>query len=60
VDAAAPAGAAPTAEGARYDKEVSIDADTLEPMITYGTNPGMGMRTTTPCRIPRASPTAAA
>jgi len=34
----------PTDEGARYDKEISIDADTLEPMITYGTNPGMGMR----------------
>ena len=34
----------PTDEGARYDKEISIDADALEPMITYGTNPGMGMR----------------
>src|SRR5258707_2202926 len=34
----------PTDDGARYDKEVSIDADALEPMITYGTNPGMGMR----------------
>src|SRR6266404_3354794 len=34
----------PTDDGARYDKEVTIDADTLEPMITYGTNPGMGMR----------------
>jgi 3-isopropylmalate/(R)-2-methylmalate dehydratase large subunit len=29
--------------GATYDKSVSIDADALEPMITYGTNPGMGM-----------------
>src|SRR6195256_1708076 len=34
----------PTDGGARYDKQVSIDADALEPMITYGTNPGMGMR----------------
>ena len=34
----------PTDEGARYDKEVSIDAGALEPMITYGTNPGMGIR----------------
>jgi len=34
----------PTDEGAHYDKQVSIDADALEPMITYGTNPGMGMR----------------
>jgi 3-isopropylmalate/(R)-2-methylmalate dehydratase large subunit len=27
--------------GARFDKEVEIDAAALEPMITYGTNPGM-------------------
>ncbi len=33
----------PTDEGAVYDKLVIIDADRLEPMITYGTNPGMGM-----------------
>jgi len=33
----------PTDEGAVYDRTVSIDADALEPMITYGTNPGMGM-----------------
>jgi 3-isopropylmalate/(R)-2-methylmalate dehydratase large subunit len=33
----------PTDEGALYDRSVSIDADALEPMITYGTNPGMGM-----------------
>ncbi|MGO9263102.1 MAG: 3-isopropylmalate dehydratase large subunit [Bryobacteraceae bacterium] len=33
----------PTDEGAAYDRSVSIDADALEPMITYGTNPGMGM-----------------
>jgi 3-isopropylmalate/(R)-2-methylmalate dehydratase large subunit len=31
----------PTDAGARFDKEVEIDAATLEPMITYGTNPGM-------------------
>ncbi len=30
-------------EGARYDKTVTIDASSLEPMITYGTNPGMGI-----------------
>jgi 3-isopropylmalate/(R)-2-methylmalate dehydratase large subunit len=36
----------PTDEGATYDRAVSIDADTLEPMITYGTNPGMGMSIT--------------
>lgn len=33
----------PTDPGAVYDKTVSIDANTLEPMITFGTNPGMGM-----------------
>jgi 3-isopropylmalate/(R)-2-methylmalate dehydratase large subunit len=27
--------------GARFDAVVDIDASTLEPMITYGTNPGM-------------------
>ena len=31
----------PTDPGARFDKEIDIDAATLEPMITYGTNPGM-------------------
>jgi 3-isopropylmalate/(R)-2-methylmalate dehydratase large subunit len=30
-------------EGARFDKEIHIDSATIEPMITYGTNPGMGM-----------------
>ena len=29
--------------GATYDKEIVIDANTLEPMVTYGTNPGMGL-----------------
>ncbi|MFO7531580.1 MAG: 3-isopropylmalate dehydratase large subunit [Candidatus Limnocylindrales bacterium] len=28
---------------ASYSKSITIDADKLEPMITYGTNPGMGM-----------------
>jgi 3-isopropylmalate/(R)-2-methylmalate dehydratase large subunit len=28
---------------ARFDKEINIDAADIEPMITYGTNPGMGM-----------------
>jgi 3-isopropylmalate/(R)-2-methylmalate dehydratase large subunit len=33
----------PTDEGASHDLRVDIDADSLEPMITFGTNPGMGM-----------------
>ncbi len=33
----------PTDEGATYDKQIMLDATLLEPMITYGTNPGMGM-----------------
>lgn len=32
-----------TDEGASYDTTITLDAHTLEPMITYGTNPGMGM-----------------
>ncbi len=30
-----------TDDGARYDKVVHIDASTLAPMVTFGTNPGM-------------------
>jgi 3-isopropylmalate/(R)-2-methylmalate dehydratase large subunit len=33
----------PTDPGAIYDRSVTLDAGRLEPMITYGTNPGMGM-----------------
>jgi 3-isopropylmalate/(R)-2-methylmalate dehydratase large subunit len=33
----------PSDEGALYDMTVSLDASALEPMITYGTNPGMGI-----------------
>ncbi|MDA9575716.1 3-isopropylmalate dehydratase large subunit [Flavobacteriaceae bacterium] len=34
----------PTDKGAVYDKEYVFDADDIEPMITYGTNPGMGIK----------------
>ncbi|MGH9662282.1 MAG: 3-isopropylmalate dehydratase large subunit [Bryobacteraceae bacterium] len=44
----------PTDSGARYDREVTIDAGALEPMITYGTNPGMGMSITAPVPDPSA------
>ena len=33
----------PTDDGATYDTSITIDADALEPMVTYGTNPGMGI-----------------
>jgi 3-isopropylmalate/(R)-2-methylmalate dehydratase large subunit len=36
----------PSDEGAVYDAEVVLEADDLVPMITYGTNPGMGMAIT--------------
>ena len=42
----------PSDAGATYDKSITLDASALEPMITYGTNPGMGMRITD--RIPTA------
>ncbi|WP_017204478.1 3-isopropylmalate dehydratase large subunit [Microbacterium algeriense] len=32
----------PTDEGAAFDAEVLIDADELEPFVTWGTNPGQG------------------
>ncbi len=32
----------PTDEGATFDAEVFIDANTLEPFVTWGTNPGQG------------------
>lgn len=32
-----------TDEGATFDKELVFDASDIQPMITYGTNPGMGM-----------------
>lgn len=30
-------------EGAAFDTEINIKAEDIEPMITYGTNPGMGI-----------------
>ncbi len=42
-----------TDEGATFDKEYVFDAADIEPMITYGTNPGMGIGITQ--RIPTVS-----
>jgi 3-isopropylmalate/(R)-2-methylmalate dehydratase large subunit len=33
----------PTDEGATYDRVVTLNADEMEPMITFGTNPGMSI-----------------
>ncbi|MGS2739571.1 3-isopropylmalate dehydratase large subunit [Sinomicrobium sp. M5D2P17] len=33
-----------TDEGAVFDKEYSFDAEDIAPMVTYGTNPGMGIK----------------
>ncbi len=33
----------PSDPGARYDRELTIDAATLSPMITFGTNPGQAI-----------------
>lgn len=44
----------PTDEGARFDKTIYIDASSLEPMITFGTNPGMGIPITAPVPDPSA------
>jgi 3-isopropylmalate/(R)-2-methylmalate dehydratase large subunit len=33
----------PSDADAKYDKFIAIDAGSIEPMITYGTNPGMGV-----------------
>jgi 3-isopropylmalate/(R)-2-methylmalate dehydratase large subunit len=41
-----------TDAGARYDREVELDASALSPMITYGTNPGMSI----PIRDPIPDP----
>ena len=35
-----------TDDGASYDRTLTIDGGSIAPMITYGTNPGMGMAIT--------------
>ncbi len=32
-----------TDENAKFDKELTFEASDIQPMVTYGTNPGMGM-----------------
>ena len=40
----------PTDDGAAFDRSIAFDAGELTPMVTYGTNPGMGFPITS--RIP--------
>jgi 3-isopropylmalate/(R)-2-methylmalate dehydratase large subunit len=35
-----------TDEGAAFDRELTLDANQLQPMVTYGTNPGQGVPVT--------------
>ncbi len=36
----------PTDEGAAFDRELTLTASDLQPMVTYGTNPGQGVAVT--------------
>ena len=35
-----------TDDGATFDRELTLDANQLQPMVTYGTNPGQGVAVT--------------
>ncbi len=48
--------ALPTDPGATYDRVITLDATQLAPMITYGTNPGMGMAIDARVPLPDALP----
>jgi 3-isopropylmalate/(R)-2-methylmalate dehydratase large subunit len=50
----------PSDAGASFDREERFDAATLEPMITYGTNPGMGIPVTAAVPQPANATTAKA
>jgi 3-isopropylmalate/(R)-2-methylmalate dehydratase large subunit len=41
-----------TDEGAEYDKTITLNVSRLAPMVTYGTNPGMGVPITEPVPLP--------
>ncbi len=46
----------PSDPGATYDRTITIDASALEPMVTYGTNPGMGIPITGHVPSPEDAP----
>ena len=43
-----------TDEGASFDHEITLDADRLEPFVTWGTNPGQGLPLTASVPDPAA------
>jgi 3-isopropylmalate/(R)-2-methylmalate dehydratase large subunit len=45
----------PTDDGAVHDLSVSLDASSLEPMITFGTSPGMGISIGAPIPDPASA-----
>jgi 3-isopropylmalate/(R)-2-methylmalate dehydratase large subunit len=52
--------ALPTDDGAAFDRSIVIDASALEPMVTYGTNPGMGIPISSRVPDPADAPDASA
>jgi 3-isopropylmalate/(R)-2-methylmalate dehydratase large subunit len=50
----------PTDDGATFDRSIVIDASALEPMVTYGTNPGMGIPISSRVPDPADAPDASA
>jgi 3-isopropylmalate/(R)-2-methylmalate dehydratase large subunit len=48
----------PSDPGAPYDRALTLDAASLEPMITYGTNPGMAVPISQPVPRPTDEPDA--
>ncbi len=50
----------PTDDGATFDRSITLDAGSLEPMITWGTNPGMGIPVSGHVPDPAAATDAAA
>ncbi len=43
-----------TEEGAEFDQEIQFNAEDIEPRITYGTNPGMGIGITERIPLPES------
>ena len=55
-DAVAAWQALPSDPGAKYDMVIDIDVSDLEPMVTYGTNPGMGLAISERIPDPQSEP----